>query len=266
MADENTEVTNEGTPNTEVAQVQSAQPEYTEAEQRAMEQGWVPQDQFTGHGKWRPAEEFLDRGELFAKIEEQKRRLQSVEGTAQELKKHLEKVRKTEYQRALDTLRADKKAALNEGDADAVVAIDDKIADLREEQKQVESAPVVQSQEPNPVFVIWENRNPWYKTDRAMKVYADNIAQELAAKGMAPVELLNEVERQTKKEFAHKFTNPNRNKPGAVEAGGSKGSVKNDNFELSDAEKRVMDKFVKSGLMTREEYIADIKAERGTRS
>ncbi len=262
MANENVEVITEEGAIPEV-KTEVTQPEYTEVEQQAMEQGWVPQDQFAGHGKWRPAEEFLDRGELFAKIDEQKRRLQSVEGTAQELKKHLEKVRKTEYQRALDTLRAEKKAALNEGDADAVVTIDDKIADLREEQKQADTPQSVQrTQEPNPAFVVWVNKNPWYNTDRAMKAYADTIATDLAVKGLTPTELLVEVERQTKKEFAHKFNNPNRSKPGAVESGGSKGATKTDSFELSDAEKRVMEKFVKSGLMTREEYVADIRADR----
>lgn len=264
MAEENTEVTQEGTPNTEVTQ--SAAPQFTEAEQRAMAQGWVPQDQYTGNGKWRPAEEFLDRGELFAKIDEQNRRLKATESTQSELKRHLERVRKTEYQRALDTLRAEKKSALVDGDADAVVEIDEKIADLREEQKVAEQQPIVQVQEgPDPTFVVWLNRNQWYNQDRAMKVYADNIAEELATKGLSKVQLLVAVEQETRKEFAHKFQNPNRSKPGTVEGGTSKSTAKNDSFELSDAEKQVMNKFVRAGVMTKEEYIADIKAERASK-
>ena len=264
MAEENTEVNTSNTEVTESTNTQAQAPQYTEAEQRALAQGWVPQDQYQGNGKWRPAEEFLDRGELFAKIDEQNRRLKATESTQVELKRHLERVRKTEYQRALDTLRAEKKSALVDGDAEAVVQIDDRIAELREEQKQAEQQPIVQVQEgPNPAFVVWLNRNQWYTQDRAMKVYADNIAEELAIKGLSPVQLLVEVEKHTRKEFAHKFQNPNRSKPGSVEVGGSKGATKNDNFELSDAEKQVMNKFVRAGVMTKEEYIADIKAERG---
>jgi hypothetical protein len=47
--------------------------EYSDTEKKAMAQGWVPEDQYEGTGKWRSAEEFLDRGELFAKIDEQNR-------------------------------------------------------------------------------------------------------------------------------------------------------------------------------------------------
>jgi hypothetical protein len=243
------------------------QHEYSDVEQRAMAQGWVPEDQYTGHGKWRSADDFLDRGELFAKIDEQNRRLKTQEETAQQFKKHLERVRKTEYNRALATLRAEKKSALIEGDADAVVDVDEKIETLKAEFQQEEQAAarqVPQEAPPNPVILAWMNRNPWYNTERAMKIFADEVGTELAAKGMLnPKEILDEVERRTKKEFAHKFTNPNRSKAGAVEGGGGKGSTQRDSFQLTDEETRAMNRFVKAGLMTKEEYIADIRADRG---
>ena len=67
-----------------------------------------------------------------------------------------------------------------------------------------------------------------------------------------------------KEEFSHKFQNPNRAKPAAVESGSAKGSgQKKDNFQLTDEETRVMNRFVKAGVMTKDEYIAEIKASRG---
>jgi hypothetical protein len=246
------------------------EPEYSEIEKQAMAQGWVPEDQFTGHGKWRTAENFLDRGELFAKIDEQNRRLKAGEQTTQALKAHLEKVRKTEYARALADLRAEKKAALIEGDADAVINAEEKIDSLKEEQRQEEQREAIvardnaPAQEP-PEVIAWKARNSWYTTDQAMKIYADQVGHELVLKGMmSPEAVLAEVERRTRKEFADRFVNPNRAKAGAVEGGGSKGGhTTKDSIQLTDEETRVMNRFVKAGVLTKEEYMADIKASRG---
>ena len=259
-------------PNTEATeqQVVSKEPEYTEAEQQALAQGWVPKDQYTGSGKWRDAEEFLDRGELFAKIDEQNRKLRNTESTLEELKKHYRKVAETEYKRALADLKNQKKEALNEGNADLVIEIDEQIDATKTEAagalRQIDAKMQQQEAPPNPAFVAWVNRNPWYQTDVAMKIYADTIGAELHAKGMYnPTEILAEVERRTKKEFVQKFTNPNRGRPGAVEgsttrSGNSRGT---DSFQLTPEETQVMNKLVRHKVMTKEEYIADIKAERG---
>jgi hypothetical protein len=279
MADENqelnTEVNDEVVDNTEVDNSDGNQEStlnegnYTEVEQRAMEQGWVPKDQWDGHGKWRSAEEFLDRGELFAKIDEVKRHNKQMEGTVHALKKHLDMVRRTEYNRALATLRAEKKNALAEGDADAVVEIEDRIDQLKASTVQAEmeaqrQAQAMQQPDYDPVVQVWINKNPWYQNDPAMKIYADQIGHQLAASGtMDARQVLLEVERRTKKEFAHKFQNPNRAKAGMVESGGNKGKSKADDFQLTAEETLVMNKFVKAKVMTKEEYIKEIKAARG---
>lgn len=243
------------------------QHEYTDVEQRAMAQGWVPEDQYTGHDKWRSAEEFLDRGEFFSKIDQQNRRIKAQEQTVHELKKHLEKVRRTEYQRALDTLRAERKNAFVDGDVDALERAEQRIDTLKEEyQKEVvAAAQVEQNTEPTlpPAVQAWVNRNSWYNTDKAMKIYADQLGTELAGAGMLePNAILAEVERRVKKEFAHKFTNGNRAKAAAVEGTSGKGSTQRDTFKLTDEETRVMNRFIKAGVLTKEEYINDLKADR----
>ena len=54
-------------------QPQAEPKQYTAVEQRALDQGWVPQDEWQGDpDDWRPAKEFIDRGELFRKIDELK--------------------------------------------------------------------------------------------------------------------------------------------------------------------------------------------------
>lgn len=240
--------------------------EYSDAEKAAMSQGWVPEDQYEGTGKWRSAEDFLDRGELIANIEGKGKKIKALEGTVSELKKHYKSVRETEFKRALASLKAEKKEALDQGDTERVVEIDDEIADTKAEQAKAFVEPPQEQDQgvPNPQFLAWVDRNSWYKNDRVMKAAANVIADELIYSGERnPTAVLAEVEKRIKKEFPHKFTNPNREKSGSVEGGGSRGGKPSDGFQLTDEERRVMQKFVKAGVLTEKEYIADIRAQRG---
>lgn len=270
MADENV-VEN----NTPAETTPPQEPEYSPIEQQAMAQGWVPEDQWNGKGKWRDAEEFLERGELFAKIDEQSRHIKSLKSQQDAVNQHLELVRKNEYNRALADFKRERKLALAEGDADAVVEVEERMEAFKQQVAAREAAIAQQSQvaqasaHQDPVLQVWMSRNPWYSTDKAMKIYADQIGHELASAGLTnPQEILLEVERRTKKEFAERFNNPNRTKPGAVESGtGTKGSRgRADSFVLTEDENRVINKMIRAGApITREQYIKDLKAEyRGT--
>jgi hypothetical protein len=250
----------EGTEAKEVVKV-----EHTEAEQRAMESGWVPKDQWEGDpDQWRPAKEFNDRGELFKKMDNQNRTIKELKNALDDMKRHHNSVRETEYARALETLKAQKKTAFEEGNSDLFVSLDDQIDLVKEEQfklKQAVNQPQTKAEQA-PEFVAWVDKNKWYETNEPMRAYADALGRSLASKGMEPNAVLKEVEKQVKEEFPTKFTNPNRAKAGAVEGSSSKGGKGEDSFALSDDERRIMDRFVRTGAITKEKYIADLKSMR----
>lgn len=232
-------------------------------EEKAMEDGWVPQEEWEGDPEqWRPAKEFLDRGELFKKIEDQNRTIKEFKRTLEDFKQHHAKVREAEYQRAIKVLKAQKLEALENGDAAAVMDIDERIDIVKEEQVNLRNTPQEQTGV-NPEFAAWVDKNKWYETDRAMKAFADDLGRELAQSGGLPYQILQEIERQVKQEFPHKFRNPNRDKPNSVENSSGRGTKQKDDFVLTDEEKRIMERFVRAGAITREEYIKDLKATRG---
>ena len=238
----------------------------TAIEQKAAEQGWVPEEEWEGDPEqWRPAKEFLDRGELFKKIEDQNRTIKEFKRALEDLKGHHAKTRDVEYKRALETLKAQKVQAIEEGDAQSVVKLDDQIDLVKEEQRKL----AMQAAEPtvptlNPEFVEWVDRNKWYERDENMKIFADALGQKLAAAGNSPSKVLAEVERQIREEFPHKFKNPNRDKPGAVESSNTKGGKSSGaSIQLSDEERRVMQRFVRTGVMTEKEYMAELKRVKG---
>lgn len=241
-------------------------PEPTEHELRAREDGWVPKEEWEGpEDKWRPAKEFLDRGELFKKIDQQNKTIKQFETVLKEFAKHHESVRKVEYDRALADLKAAKKVAVEEGDGDAVVDLDDKIDMVKEAQRTVQAPKVPDTPVSNPVFENWLDKNSWYKSNEAMRAYADKVGLKYGTQGMSPNDVLREVEQAVKKEFAHKFNNPKRDAPGAVEGGGNtKSGGKKESFELTSEQRRVAEKFVRTiPGYTMEKYVEELKRVNG---
>jgi hypothetical protein len=243
--------------------------ELSPVELRAQEQGWVPQEQWDGDpDQWRPAKEFLDRGELFKKIDDQSRTIKEVRKALADMQKHNAKLAEVEYKRAYETLKQQKKDALLEGDAEAVIDIDEKMDLVRDAQKQAAQAvpeiPADAAEQIHPVFNAWQEKNSWYNANRAMRAFADRVGAEAAARGASVTDVLAIVEREVKKEFAEKFTNPNRAKAPGVEGSSTKGGSKKDTFELTADERRVAERFVKQiPGMTMEKYVDDLRKIKG---
>jgi hypothetical protein len=255
-------------------QVQNA-PEPSPVELEARNQGWVPKEEFTGDEKqWIDADEFVRRKPLFEKIDRQNRELKEVKKALDQLTAHHAKVKEVEYERALAALKAQKAAAFEEGDAAKIVEIDEQIADTKEEQKAFKAEATRQAQAEaraiHPEFEAWTKRNSWYTADPIMKAAADAIGIQLAqaatAKGEAPDReaILKGVETKIKAEFPHKFRNPNREKPGAVESASPKGTKSDTDYSPSDFERQVAKRFVRQGVFkTEAEYYKQLKDMNG---
>lgn len=243
-------------------------PELSPTELKAHEAGWVPKAEYQGEEhKWVDAGEFLRRGELFRKIEDQSKQLKDVRNALNEMKKLHGQVKEVEYNRALATLRQQKKEALEEGDAEAVIAADEKIDLVKEQVKELKNEPQIaqeQSGAEHPEFVAWTEQNSWYKNSSPMKAFADALGADLARAGNSPSEVLRKVAAEVRKEFPNKFRNPNQDKAGAVETGTGARRSSGGSFALSDEERRVMNTFIRTGVFKSEkEYIDELKKVRG---
>jgi regulator of replication initiation timing len=251
-------------------------PQLTEIEQKALDMGWRPREEFDGSDdEFIDAKEFVRRKPLFDKIDHQGRQLKATIKALEGLKNHYTTMREVEYERALKALKSERKQALTDGDGDRFEELDDQIKSVEQQAEQVRAAketPVVQEEVVHPEFQAWTARNPWYQSTGYMRKFADDIGTQLHARGMNPAEVLKEVEAAVRKEFPQKFTNPNKANAPAVESGaGTKRTAgrPRDEVELSDMERKVMNDLTKmrdkdgKPFMTREQYIADIKKARG---
>jgi hypothetical protein len=243
------------------------QPEYTAIEQKAMELGWRPKAEFEGGEEdFIEAKEFVRRQPLFEKISQQSREIKEVRKALEALKTHYTTVKETEYTRALNQLKEARKTAISEGDGERFDALDQEIKTVEgqvEAIKEAKEQPLVQDTQVHPEFQAWLNQNKWFTETKYMRDWAEEYGQHLHARGASPSEVLKQVSQAVKKEFPHKFTNPNKQTAPNVESGGKSSGSSTKKFsegDLSEQEVKIMNTLVRQGVMTKEKYLADLLA------
>lgn len=267
MSEENTEVQ---VVEQNVVQEQTTQTEkpVDSYEADAREQGWRPKEEWDGDpDKWRPAKEFVERGELFGKIDSMGKELKETRKALKMLQEHHTQVKEAEYKRAVAELKALQKKHLETGDSDGYLETSELLTDLKAEQKAREVAAEMTTNQPHPDFVQWVNANKWYNADIEMHDYADAVGQRYASNnpGVDPHEVLAYVSKQVRNRFKEKFQNPNREKPSTVEGSNDTRQPKKESFIMTDDERRVMHTFVRTGVMSEKDYIEELKKLRSVK-
>ena len=256
----------------EVKEEVSTEPTYNSTELEAMEQGWVPKEAWESAGKdpseWRPAKEFKERGELFKTIHQTKRDLKQTQAALTALQSHHVKVFEKAQKSALDALKQEKRAALRQEDLQRVEVIEDEIEELteqqaaeREELKRTQALAAAQAAGPHPEFQAWVDRNPWYQSDQELQDYAEaeGIVYFKRNPTKTPAEVLKHVETKIKDKFPEKF-GTRRSAPNAVAAVDRTNSTRKvDSYKMTEEETKVMNELVKAKVMTKEQYIAELK-------
>ncbi len=251
-------------------QVQEGQTEGTsqevqlsEVEQAAVERGWKPKEEYSGDPtRWRSAEVFMALDEPLKRIEHQSKEMKQLRAALEAFQQHHTKVEASAFDRALASLKAERKQAMLDGDTEKVFELEEQADEVKDQRaKLLQTKPIVQDvPQPAPEFVEWQSKNSWYNSDKAMTAVADAYGKELHAQGYTSAQVLRQVSEKVKEDFPQKF------KPKSVPAqaveGSSRGGSRSDGFEMSQQEVDIMRKIVRSGAMTEAEYKSELKKTR----
>ncbi len=217
---------------------------------RAREMGWIPAEEFHGDkSRWVDAETYVERGEtvlpilqatnkklreeqaaLKAQVEALSASFRNAEENVKALNDSAAEMAKLQYNRALTNLKAQKAEALREGDHDAVVEVDEAIADLKAKGEPKPAARTPNAPDPivdtkSVYFAEWaqeEGVKEWLNIDTRKTAMAVAITTELAQKdGLKGRALLNRV----KEEMAETFGSQSRRAFGSDKMEGSRGGA-----------------------------------------
>lgn len=249
-------------------EVPPQEPQVDPVEARAREMGWRPKEEFEGEATdFIDAAEFVRRQPLFEKIEHLSKELKRIKQGHELLVEHTKKLKDAEFKRAVQQLKDARKQAIAEGETERALAYEEKLEEV-EQMRSEYNEQAAQLDQPaeteHPAFASWRSKNSWYGADEARTAYADALGRKLARQGMSPETVLEEVTKAVRKEFAHKYTNPNRERAGSVETPVRK-PPKSDEFEMPEDDKRVMNKILRAGGITKEEYMQQYKLINGVK-
>jgi hypothetical protein len=228
--------------------------ELSEVEEEATLHGWKSEG--VEGKRTLSAEEFMDRQPLYDDAKAMKKQIKRLQEGMDALKTHQGKVRVDERAKVVAELQQAKVRALEEDNYEAVVQIDDKIAETRADAAADVLEPVT-----NGAFEDWEAANSWYNQDPEMKEYADMIGNGYAAQNPNKdlSEVYDRVTSEVKKRYAKKFSNPASNASSPVEAAhrGGRTSSKLRKSDLPEQDRRIMDSIIRAGGITEAEYLKE---------
>lgn len=228
--------------------------------EKARASGWRPKEEFEGDpDQWVDAGEFVRRKPLFDQLHTLKKQLSAAEKQQQQLAEFAANASKRAREQALAEFEAEKKAAFEAGDYQAFNEADKKAQQIQQAdpRQQVQAAPEI----PQEVQDFAKRNERWFEKDRAMTAYAVDMAREYIEQGgKTREEALRLVEADVKREFAHKFVNPNKDKPAAVvaENGDKRGAGKLTMSDLTKEQRSVWNSL--KNHMTFEEYAKELGA------
>lgn len=227
-------------------ELQTEAPQYTEREQQAMSFGWKSKDDWVEGGgdpeDWRPARDFLERGEMIGKIRSLTKETQETQRALRATMEQNSKIYQTGYTQAISDLKEQRREALAEGDLLKADDLNEKIVQTQAELEKVKRPPVTQ-QRVDPEHEAWVEQNTWYK-DPIMQKFADSLAMEYVrvnAGQVEPNDVRHYVAQTIRKEFAHRFEAgkvrgaPNPDGNGSQASSSSKGNT-GDTSRLSKIE------------------------------
>lgn len=223
--------------------------------QKARDMGWTDKADFKGDpDRWIDADTFVKRGEEFvpflkANNKQLERKTKDLERTVAKLVKESAEIGSRAYDKALRDLKAEHAAAVSAGDVATADDIVDQITDLKAKP------PGTPADDFAGKFADWKAENPWYDSDPDLQAFAFGIGEKLGAEKVPPEQQLAIVTQRVKAAFPHKFDNPRRREPGAVEGATNARRPGGKSYsDLPADAKSACDEFVAKGIMNREKY------------
>jgi transcription elongation GreA/GreB family factor len=274
MSDDNLQQAENGQPSNEISY---------ESEARA--QGWVSKEEFRSDERdWVDAETFVRRGreilpivrknneKLLKELNEAKRDAQEAKAAAKEFQKFQQEQyerKAQELEEKLSLIKQAKREAINSGDGDRVVELDDMTDVLKADiQKAKEAAVVKPVESPKQDQVVdvnlqnWLDKNDWFGVDKRTTGIANGLAEAIRLEnpGLQGQAFLQKLDEELGDVLPAKFgkqkpKNPMDGEALNTSASGRQPKGKRAYESLPSDAKAACDRFVKQGLMTKEEYI-----------
>lgn len=243
--------------------------EYSELEKEAIAKGWKPKNQFNGDpGKFRSAKEYLDRGELYDALENQRHEVKLLKSTMNELLSINKRQHEMLKKEKADYLLQQKRQAIANGNIDEAEQYEKAYYDayIPEDYPEKQQTQPDVTPDLSPAVQEFVRRNAdWFNNNtdetKRMMEYAVKKSDYLSRvyPDWTEEKQLIATEKAVKEMFYNHFENKNRGKPSsvnipAVENYSQKQKQKVTFNNLPEKYKPIVRKMAEYGGLTLDEY------------
>lgn len=270
VENKNQEVVDETIKEVVVEEVVDEPKELSDVEQKAEKMGWTPKDKFKGDpAKWRPADEFVERGEnmlpiVKARVAQQAKEIEELKASMKQFGEYHNKTEQRAYENALFTLKQQRADAIAAADGVTFDRVDEQIETLKKEidakNRKVE---VTKDTDSDPVYTEWLGRNKW-ANDPKMNDWAYAHGKYLIEVGDAEpgIDVFEKVTKAAKVRFPERFENARRTAAPTVEGGVPAARKGGKSYaDLPADAKAACDRMAKNAYSDKPKELAAFKAE-----
>lgn len=224
--------------------------------EKATAAGWKPLDQYEGDpDRWVDAKEFIGRAPLYESNHKLKKEISELKGTIHEVKGYIAKVSESAYNKAVADLNAQRDEAIEYGNKEQVKELDKALKAAEATKPAIDNV--------HPAIKEWESQNgEWFYADKEISGFGLAFAQNyLNGNPGNFAGAMESMDKALRKAYPDKYEvkQDKRKDTPSVEAGGRSGGKKTfTESDLDEESRKVMNKFVRQGLMTKEEYIKEL--------
>ena len=209
-----------------------------DVEREAREAGWVPQDQWKGDPrKWRSAETYIEtRNHVLPLVQKENKSLRAqLDAMRTEVARLAQAEQERQVQReqlSIDTLKMQRRQALEENDHERLTEIDSKLMDAAIRQRTTPAPQQRMNPEVQRIWTDFQEENTWVKDPKMEQVLREKmVLMRQAGSTLLGRELLDEATDRVKREYPEKFGRANR--AAMSESGGFNGSSREAGAKVS---------------------------------
>ena len=251
----------------ETKQEEEQLPELTATEQKAFDQGWRPQEEFSGpEDNWKTAKEYVRDGEFLATIKEQNQKIDRMNSEFNTRLENSNKLHEAKREQEIKDLKAAQRDAVLEMDTDAYDSAQAKIENLES------VTPVSNPEQPkeDPAITSWRDGKDWLNDDDddrtvfAVGVWNQYVNKNPSASTQQALEYVDGRIGKSKLFATGKEINPRRNQPNVTENNQRPAKRQSKELSMADltaAETNQWNQFG-STMFTEKEFLKTVKDTR----
>lgn len=249
-----------------------AETKKSEIEELAESMGWNPDFEGAEGKEVLSAKDFIKKGrdiqkDMSKRIKSQSEALDDMKNSIKAIQEHNDKVNRAEIKALKSKLEEKKENAIIDGDIEAVKQADKEMEALNDREAEDKK----EAREMSSFEKQWNKDNKWAVENPEMEDYANYkltgfLRKNKDASTKEMLEFAREVTEKKFPEYFGKETKKTPPKTAVNEAGGRPGSNGKSTLtsaDLSSDERQIMKQFVRTGIMTEKQYLADLAKIKG---